>query len=175
MAEQAQQRVLDLRRVFGLTARITAATEATRGEYVEMDVTALPGARTTIHYHPDQSETYRVLEGTLEVFREGQWDAIRAGESLAVPAGRVHGFRNATTSPVRFLNEHRPALAFEDHLQTLDRLARAGKIRSTTDLRSVIYMCMSAVRHRPDVTVRPPSWVVQTMAFLGRRLGYTLE
>jgi quercetin dioxygenase-like cupin family protein len=175
MADEAHHTVLDLRRVFGLTARITATTEATRGEYVEMDVTALPGARTMIHYHPAQTETYRVLEGTLDVFREGQWGAVSAGESLSIPPGGVHGFRNATTSPVRFVNVHRPALAFEDHLQTLDRLARAGKIRGTKDLRSLIYMSMSGTRYQPDVPVKPPYWIVQMMAFVGRRLGYTLE
>ncbi|CAN5835216.1 hypothetical protein BH23ACT11_BH23ACT11_15620 [soil metagenome] len=38
-----------------------------------------------------------------------------------------------------------------------------------------MYMSMSAVEHRPDVTVKPPQWVVNAMAFIGRHLGYTLE
>jgi quercetin dioxygenase-like cupin family protein len=175
MPDPARQPVLDLRSVFGLTARVTASTEATRGEYVEMDVTAQPGAATMIHYHPEQAETYRVLEGSLDVFRDGRWRTVRAGESLTIPPGAVHGFRNATTSAVRFLNVHRPALGFQAHLQTLDRLARAGKIRGTKDLRSLLYMSMSAVTHRPDVPVKPPFWIVRTMAFVGRRFGYTLE
>lgn len=54
-------------------------------------------------------------------------------------------------------------------------LARAGKIRGTKDLRSLLYMSMSGIKHRPDVPVKPPYWVVQMMAFVGRRLGYTLE
>ena len=58
---------------------------------------------------------------------------------------------------------------------TLDRLVRAGKIRGTKDLRSLIYMSMSGVEHRPDVPVKPPFWVLRTMVFIGRRLGYTLD
>lgn len=167
--------VLDLRSVFGLEARVTASAADTRGEYVEMDVVAGPGAATILHYHPEQRETYRVLQGTLEVFRDGRWSAVHAGETFLVPPGGVHGFRNATSAPVRFVNVHEPALGFEAHLRTLDRLARAGRIRGTRDLRSLIYMSMSAEEHRPDVPVKPPFWVVRTLAFLGRRLGYTLE
>lgn len=155
--------------------RITTPAAATGGEYVEMDCTLEPGGSTAIHYHPEQEETYKVLEGTLEVFRDGQWHAVQAGESLMVPQGVVHGFRNISDAPVRFLNVHRPALAFQEHLETLDRLARVGKIKGIKDPRSLIYMSMSAVEHRPDVVVKPPQWVINMLAFIGRRLGYTLD
>ncbi len=175
MTSGAQGKVLDLRPVFGLQATVTIPSEATGGAYVEMDVTAQPGSTTMIHYHPEQEETYRVLEGTLEVFRDDRWRAVPAGESLTVAQGTVHGFRNAGEAPVRFLNVHRPALAFQEHLETLDRLSRAGKIRGTKDPRSLIYMSMSGVEHRPDVPVKPPQWTMKALAFIGRRLGYTLD
>lgn len=92
-----------------------------------------------------------------------------------VPPGAVHAFRNAGEAPVRFLNVHRPALAFQQHLETLDRLIRAGKIRGTKDPRSLIHMSMSAMEYRPDVTVKPPQWVVRGFAFIGRRLGCRLN
>lgn len=60
-------------------------------------------------------------------------------------------------------------------METLDRLARAGKIRGTKDVRSIIYMSISAVTYRPDVAVKPPQWMVDTMAFIGRRLGFSLD
>ncbi len=175
MANGSRERVLDLRAVFGVEARITVPAEATGGEYVEMDCTLDPESGSIIHYHPEQEETYQVLDGTLEVFRDDRWRAVSAGESLTVPSGAVHGFRNASEVPVRFVNVHRPALAFQKHLETLDRLIQAGKIRGTKDPRSLIYMSMSAIEHRPDVAVKPPQRVVKTLAFLGRRLGCTLE
>ena len=175
MDESAHGRVLDLRSVFGVAARVTTPAASTGGAYVEMDCTVDPGSGTMIHYHPEQEESYRVLDGTLEVFLEGRWRALPAGESLTVPRGAVHGFRNASGAPARFLNVHRPALGFERHLETVDRLARSGKVRGTKDLRSLIYLSMSAVEHRPDVPVRPPYWVVKLLAALGRRLGYRLD
>lgn len=165
---------LDLRSVFGLTAMVTVSASETEGAYVEMDVTAQPGSRTTIHKHPEQEETYRVLEGTLEVFHNGQWQPVPAGESLTIPAGAIHGFHNATDAPVRFMNVHRPALRFQDHLEMLDRLARAGKIRGVKDPRSLIYMSMSAIEYRPDVSVKPPQRLVRIMGAIGRRLGFQL-
>ena len=68
---ESQEKVLDLRSVFGLKATVTTSSAATDGAYVEMDVTADPGSETIIHYHPEQEETYQVLDGTLEVFRDG--------------------------------------------------------------------------------------------------------
>ena len=174
MIDQVHERLLDLRSIFGVKARVTAPSEATGGEYVEMDCTAEPGSGTIIHYHPHQEETFHVLEGTLEVLREGQWSAVQSGDSITVPKGAVHAWRNASETPLRFLNVHRPVLGFQDHMETLDRLVKAGKIRGMKDPRSLIYMSMSAARHRPDVAVKPPQWVVNVMAFIGRRLGYTL-
>ncbi len=159
MRNDTPEKVLDLRSVFGVEARVTMPSAATGGAYVEMECTVQPGSGSMIHYHPHQEETYQVLEGTLEVFREGTWHAIQTGESHTVPKGVVHAFRNASSTPATFLNVHRPALAFQEHLETLDRLTRSGKVRGTNDPRSLIYMSMSAVKHRPDVAVKPPrSW-----------------
>ena len=175
MRNDTPEKVLDLRSVFGVEARVTMPAAATGGAYVEMECTVQPGSGSMIHYHPHQEETYRVLAGTLEVFREGTWRTLQTGESLTVPHGAVHAFRNASGTPTKFLNVHRPALAFQDHLETLDRLIRSGKVRGTKDPRSLIYMSMSAVKHRPDVAVKPPQVVVNLMAWLGRRLRFTLD
>ena len=175
MMDKTRDQVLDLRPVFGVEARVSTSSEATGGEYVEMDCTAAPGSGTIIHYHPDQEETFRVLEGSMEVFQDGQWNVLASGNATAVPGGKVHAWRNESGAPVRFLNVHRPARGFQAHMETVDRLVKAGKVRGTKDPRSLIYLSMSAVAHRPDVAVKPPQWVVNSMAYIGRRLGFTLE
>jgi quercetin dioxygenase-like cupin family protein len=167
--------ILDLRSIFGVRARVTTPASATGGAHVEMECTAASGSATMIHYHPEQEEEFRVLHGTLELLRDGRWSPVPAGESRTVPRGVVHAWRNASGADVVFVNVHRPALGFQRHLESLDRLAKAGKVRGTSDVRSLIYMSMSAVAHRPDVTVKPPQWVVNAMAAIGRRLGYRLE
>lgn len=173
--QPSHERLLDLRAIFGIDARITVSAASNGGELVAMECTAFPGAATTVHYHAGQEEHYEVLDGTLEVLRGGEWVSIHSGESMVVPPGAVHAFRNAGATPVRFRNVHRPALGFQDHLETVDRLVREGKVRGTSDLRSMAHLCMSAVRHRPDVAVKPPQWLVETLARIGRSMGYTID
>lgn len=169
------EKILDLRSVFGILAKVTTPDTVTNGEYVEMDCTLDTGGKTIIHTHPQQEESYQVWQGALEVFLDGQWRAVKAGESLTVPQGAVHGFRNTSGAPVRFINVHRPALAFQKNLEMLDRLIRVGKIRGMKDLRSLIYMSMASKEYPPSVAVKPPHWLIMMMAFVGRRLGYKLS
>jgi len=164
-------KVLDLRPLFGITATIVTPAEETGGCHVEMEVTADPGSRTNIHCHPEQTESYKVLEGTLDVLHNGSWHRVPAGESFLVPHGSRHAFRNSSDTPVRFLNTHRPALQVQSHLEALDRLVRSGKIRSMNNPKSLFYMCVSATTYQPDVSVKPPQRLVSTIGWLGRRMG----
>jgi quercetin dioxygenase-like cupin family protein len=175
MMSESEKEALNLRSVFGLEATVTTPSAATDGAYVEMDVTLEPKGHTNIHYHPEQEETYEVLGGTLEVFRDGDWHKVPAGESLTVPRGAVHAFRNASQTPVRFLNVHRPALTFQEYLETLDRLIRVGKVKGLKSLRSGIYVSVAAVEQGSSVMVKPPHMLIRGLAFIGRRLGFTLE
>jgi quercetin dioxygenase-like cupin family protein len=175
MANMPEKKILKLRSVFGLEATVSTPSAATDGAYVEMDIMLQPGGHTNIHYHPEQEETYKVLDGTLEVFRDGDWHALPAGESFTVTHGATHAFRNATETPVRFLNVHRPALTFQEFLEALDRLIRAGKVKGLKGLRSGIYVSLAAVEHDTSVSVRPPQVFFRGLAFIGRRLGYTTE
>ena len=101
-----------------------------------MDCTADPGMKTLVHKHPEADETYQVLSGTPEVLFQGEWRSLRAGQSFDVPRGEVHAWRTAGNEAVRFTNRHTPALGFHDHLETVHRLIRAGKVRGSNDPRS---------------------------------------
>src|SRR5688572_14118984 len=104
---------LDLRRIFGVNATVTVPASSTDGEYVEMLCTAEPSSGTMVHYHPEQEETFEVLEGSLQVLRDGRWLEVGAGSSHTVPHGSVHAWRNAGPGVTRFVNVHRPAGGFQ--------------------------------------------------------------
>jgi quercetin dioxygenase-like cupin family protein len=171
----SERKVLNLRSVFGLEATITTPAVATDGAYVELDVMLEPGGGTNAHIHPKQEETFEVLDGTLEVLRGGRWQAVSAGDSVTVPRGATHAFRNASETLVRFLNAHRPAFAFQEFLETVDRLIRAGKIKGRKNLRSGIYLSMASVEYDPSVNKKPPQIMIRGLAFIGRLLGYNLS
>ena len=169
------QKHLDLRSIFGLDATVTTPSAATDGAFIEMEIVLEPGGHTTNHYHPEQEEDFAVLDGTLEVFRDGDWHRVSAGEAMTVPRGATHWIRNPTQTPVRFRNVHRPALSFQEYLETLDRLIRAGKVKGFKDLRSGIYLSMALVERGTSVSLKPPNNVIRALAFIGRRLGLTLD
>ena len=56
------------------------------------------------HYHPT-TETFRALEGTLTVVRDGDPVRLDPGDSLTVDPGQAHTFRNDTDETVAFRAE----------------------------------------------------------------------
>ena len=67
----------------------------TDGELLEFELElAADGHVPGAHVHPEQEERFHVLEGTMK-FRLGMRTIVaEAGESVVVPAGRVHKFAN---------------------------------------------------------------------------------
>lgn len=55
-----------------------------------------PGAGAPTHSHPVE-EVLSVREGEAVMWLEGERITVAAGQSLIVPAGRRHGFRNSGT------------------------------------------------------------------------------
>jgi quercetin dioxygenase-like cupin family protein len=53
-----------------------------------------PGTGAPTHKHPVE-EVLTVREGEAEMWLEEQRVIVSAGQSLIVPAGRMHGFRNS--------------------------------------------------------------------------------
>ena len=53
-----------------------------------------PGAGAPTHTHPVE-EVLTVLEGEAEMWMDDLRAIVSAGQSLIVPAGRSHGFRNS--------------------------------------------------------------------------------
>jgi quercetin dioxygenase-like cupin family protein len=55
-----------------------------------------PGKGAPTHLHAVE-EVLTVLEGQAEFWLEDERRTVRAGQSMIVPAGRKHGFRNIGT------------------------------------------------------------------------------
>jgi quercetin dioxygenase-like cupin family protein len=56
-----------------------------------------PGAGAPTHSHPVE-EVLTVREGEAEMWLDQERIIVSAGQSLIVPAGRMHGFRNSATA-----------------------------------------------------------------------------
>jgi quercetin dioxygenase-like cupin family protein len=156
--------------------RVLRSPSETAGELVELEL-AVPARSAAVpkHRHPLQEEEYEVLKGTLDVFVDGRWRALREGESLTIAPGEAHSFRGASGEPARVRNVHRPALDFLEYFQRLHALAEAGEIEKLKSPKNLIYISMLWQQHLQTlVAVGPLRVAMWVFARVGRLLGYQL-
>ena len=150
--------------VTGETVTFQRTSADSGGELVIAEVTLEPGGSAAgVHVHPNQTETFRILDGTVG-FRVGRERLFATtGDTVTVKAGTAHTFWNTSESRARFVCEIRPALGFERLLETMFALARDGK----TDRRGMphpLRLAAIANHHHDDLQlpIVPPS--VQRLA-----------
>ena len=138
----------------GSTYIVNRASSETDGESVEMEFVLPAGCLPPPpHIHPHQVESYKVLEGSLDVIVDGTWSTLKPGDSTSVPIGASHTFRNASGDLIRVQNWHEPAMRFEDFIQQMsENMERAG-VKSKRDPRALLYLSM-AMMNFPE-TLRP--------------------
>jgi mannose-6-phosphate isomerase-like protein (cupin superfamily) len=149
----------------------------TGGEAIVLETFVNPGGFVAAaHVHPYQEEHFEILEGSVG-FRVGREElVVGPGERLTVPAGIPHRFWNAGEEEARFACEVRPALQFEQLIETMFALAAEGK---TNRKGMPNPLRLAVIANATFDTVRlpfPPTWV-QRMGLamgapIGRLLGY---
>lgn len=103
--------------------------EDTKGELLQFDnYHQVGGIGPLPHLHPLQEETFDVVKGIFGITRNGQEQLLTAGEKAVVPKGTIHSWRNAGVDELHIITEFRPALHFEEIIETVAALARAGKM-----------------------------------------------
>ena len=82
-------------RWMGETSTYFLATgETTGGEFCLVDEQADRGESVPLHRHPDDVESFYVLDGEMTFYVEDQPGVrVSAGAFVHIPAGAVHGFR----------------------------------------------------------------------------------
>jgi quercetin dioxygenase-like cupin family protein len=149
----------------------------TNGEAVVIEAFVQPGGCVAAaHVHPYQEERFQVLRGSVG-FRVGRRRSVAGpGERLTVPAGTTHRFWNAGDDEAHFVCEVRPALQFEQLLETMFALASDGKT-NRKGMPNPLRLAVIARHHFDDVRLPfPPAWIQRTGLALGapagRLLGY---
>jgi quercetin dioxygenase-like cupin family protein len=154
--------------------RTAADTDGERLEF-ELELSAdgrVPGA----HVHPEQEERFHVLEGEM-TFRLGlrRIKAV-AGDTVVVPAGRVHKFANGGAGIARARVEVLPALDMEQLLCTTTELALEGNVLRS-GMPKPLHLALFVGRFRREVRAPfPPAWLVRALmsplAALARARGH---
>jgi quercetin dioxygenase-like cupin family protein len=156
--------------VTGETMTFQQTSADSGGELVITEVTLEPGgSAAAAHVHPNQTETFQILDGTVG-FRLGRERRFATrGETVVVDAGTAHAFWNTGEGRARFLCEIRPALGFERLLETMFALARDGKTNSR-GLPHPLRLAAIADHHRDDLQLPTVPIPLQRLA---ARIGAT--
>jgi quercetin dioxygenase-like cupin family protein len=149
----------------------------TAGELLDFELALAADARVPgAHVHPEQEERFHLVEGTMK-FRLGMRTIVaEAGDSVVVPAGRVHRFSNAGNGPARARVEVVPALDLEDLLCTTAQLAHEGNVMRS-GMPKPLHLALFVQRFRREVRAPfPPAWMVRAvmapLAALARVCGH---
>jgi quercetin dioxygenase-like cupin family protein len=147
----------------------------TRGELVEVKVTVQPGGFVAAaHLHPRQQERFDVLSGTLGFRLRRAEFLCKSGESVVVPPGTAHKFWNAGDDEAEFVCEVRPALNFEQLIETMFTLAGDGKT-NRKGMPNPLRLAVIARHHFDDVRLPfPPVWMQRMGLALGAPVGRVL-
>jgi quercetin dioxygenase-like cupin family protein len=168
--------ILDLSPI-GAIFRVTKTAEETQGASFEMEWELLPQTGgTPVHIHPTATESYEVLSGELDLYVDGVWRRLSAGELASVGPGVPHTFRNGSDTPARVYNRHAPAMNFGEYFEGLHRVVRSGAVSSSgMTLKAILYLALHMTQHEEEIrSVRPPHLVMRLMALVARLIGYTI-
>jgi mannose-6-phosphate isomerase-like protein (cupin superfamily) len=81
----------------GVETRMRASASNGATQFCIFEQWVAPGAGAPTHWHPVE-EVLTVREGEAEMWIDEDRAVVKAGQSLIVPAGRKHGFRNSGTA-----------------------------------------------------------------------------
>jgi quercetin dioxygenase-like cupin family protein len=164
--------------------KFTRETEQDGSESVHCEMWVDPGGGVPPHVHPSMEERFTVLEGRAEFLSSRTWAGADAGETVVVPAGTRHAYRNRGSVVAHVMCVATPAdPALEGFLTDAAALARAGQISKlglpTTPsawLRAAImideygHMVEMGFPPLPPAPIARP--LLAPLAALGRRRGY---
>ena len=149
----------------------------TAGERLEFELALSPDGHVPgAHVHPEQEERFHVLEGTMK-FRMGLRQVVaEAGDTVIVPAGRVHRFANCGDTTARCRVEVVPALDMEQLLETTVELALEGNV-TRKGMPKPLHLALFVRRFAREVRAPfPPAWMVRVLmaplAVLASRRGH---
>jgi quercetin dioxygenase-like cupin family protein len=142
--------------------RLEFVTTAASSGGALLEMRATYPARTAapvLHLHPEQEETFTVVQGALRTVIGGTEQRYVAGSTFVVPSGTPHTMHADSDEPTHFLWQVRPALRTESFFETMWALARADgstEWRRPNPLDGASLMRAYAREFR---LVRPPRWV----------------
>lgn len=170
--------------VFRHRLQFEQTTDEHGADAVQVDMWIDPGGGVPPHIHPRMEERFTVIEGRAEFLAGKQWVGRDPGETVVIPPGTRHAYRNrgSVETHVRCIATP-PDPGLEGFLTDAAALGRAGRISKHGIPKGVKGWLQGAVmieHYRAMVVMGfpplpPPAiqrLVLPPLARLGKRRGY---
>jgi mannose-6-phosphate isomerase-like protein (cupin superfamily) len=154
-----------------------ATAADTQGRLVQCRIEVAPGRPAPPeHSHPKLEERFSVERGRMGYVLGDLRLEARSGETVIVPPGRNHTFWNAGGDKLVVVSSVRPAMRFEDFVETIHVLIRDGRLAPGGRRANPLLMAVVAREYRDEWRLTKLSPVARALlpllAVAGRRLGY---
>jgi quercetin dioxygenase-like cupin family protein len=110
--------------ILGQTYRPVQLSEAS----FAFDTLFPPGTFVPPHYHPDQDEFIRVLEGDFDIWLEGEEMKAGSGDLIRMPMGSKHGIFNRSAANTRALFWVAPSRRLYELFVKIDKIADPAEV-----------------------------------------------
>jgi mannose-6-phosphate isomerase-like protein (cupin superfamily) len=167
--------------VLRMRSRFWRTTDGT-DEVLHVETWVDPGGGVTPHIHPAMEERFDVLDGRPQFLAGRSWKETEPGDTVRVPPGTRHAFRNRGGEVAHFVCHATPPSTLQGFLEDAAALSRAGGISRRALPRSLDGLLQAAVlvhHYRDMVTLLaplpPPALqrvVIPPLARAGERRGF---
>lgn len=149
----------------GQLIKFIRTTNDTDGQLLEMNVTFAPKSFVPpMHYHPRQTENFRVISGSLMVNLAGKIIVLQKGEMLEIPARVKHAMWNDSKDKTIVNWRIEPALQTEYLLETLTGLANDNQTNAR-GVPSLLQKVLTARKYHQSLRLAHPPYLVQKLIF----------
>jgi quercetin dioxygenase-like cupin family protein len=153
------------------------------GEVLHVEVWVDKGGGVPPHVHPAMEERFEVLAGRASFLAGKEWREAGPGETVVVPPGTRHAYRNTNDEIAHIVCHARPPSSLQEFLEDAAALGRAGKLTRGGLPKSPSALLQAAVvahRNRDMVVLGTPPMpplpigrlIMRLLARLGERRGY---
>ena len=97
-------------------------------DVLQVEVWVDPGGGVTPHIHPVMEERFKVLSGNPSFLAGKRWQTASPGETVVVPPGMRHAYRNRGNEVAHVVCEARPPQSLQEFLEEAVALGRDGKL-----------------------------------------------
>ena len=99
-----------------------------------------PGTFVPPHIHPTQDEFIYILDGTFDLYLDGQHHVAETGDLVRMPMGIPHGYYNLNDKPARALFWVSPARRLRELFDNLHNLDDPEQVVKESALREVHFL-----------------------------------